>query len=224
MTQRLTASLEDYLEAISELIAGEGHAHTKEIAGKLNVKMPSVTGALRQLEKMGYIVYNAHYPVELTAEGKRIADEVVRRHGVLKNFFTAILGLSPEKASATACYLEHAVDSDTIQRFVIFSQAISSRQDARELQVFLTEAMSFLGGDTGEKPVLMSELSSGGSARIFHIGRNLQNAEALPVAEGDAIVCQSYSLDRTSLRIKKGDAVLEVPARVAENIWVLPLA
>ena len=129
-----------------------------------------------------------------------------------------------KKASATACYLEHAVDSDTIPRFVIFSQAISSRQDARDLQVFLTEAMSFLGGDTGEKPVLMSELSSGGSARIFHIGRNLQNAEALPVAEGDAIVCQSYSLDRTSLRIKKGDAVLEVPARVAENIWVLPLA
>ena len=44
---QLTESLEDYLEAIAELIEVEGHAHAKEIAAKLNVKMPSVTGALR---------------------------------------------------------------------------------------------------------------------------------------------------------------------------------
>ena len=42
MLPHLTASLEDYLEAIAELISCEGHAHTKEIAKKLNVKMPSV--------------------------------------------------------------------------------------------------------------------------------------------------------------------------------------
>ena len=42
---QLTESLEDYLEAIAELIEVEGHAHAKEIAAKLNVKMPSVTGA-----------------------------------------------------------------------------------------------------------------------------------------------------------------------------------
>ena len=58
---RLSESMEDYLEAIAELIAVDGHAHTKEIAQKLNVKMPSVTGALRQLEQQGYIVYNTHY-------------------------------------------------------------------------------------------------------------------------------------------------------------------
>ena len=32
MQPRLTASQEDYLEAIAELIAVEGHAHTKDIA------------------------------------------------------------------------------------------------------------------------------------------------------------------------------------------------
>ena len=45
MPEQLTESLEDYLEAIAELIEIEGHAHAKEIAAKLNVKMPSVTGA-----------------------------------------------------------------------------------------------------------------------------------------------------------------------------------
>ena len=37
MNLQLTESLEDYLEAIAELIAVEGHAHTKEIAEKLNI-------------------------------------------------------------------------------------------------------------------------------------------------------------------------------------------
>ena len=63
---QLTESLEDYLEAIAELIAVEGHAHSKDIAAKLHVKMSSVNGAIRQLEKMNYIVYSTHYPVSLT--------------------------------------------------------------------------------------------------------------------------------------------------------------
>ena len=130
MKQRLTASLEDYLEAIAGLTATEGHAHTKAIAEKLNVKMPSVTGALRQLEKQGYIIYNAHYPVELTPVGKSVAEEVIRRHEILKSFFCDILGLPPEKASQTACHLEHVVDSDTIERFVLFSKAIEDRRNA----------------------------------------------------------------------------------------------
>ena len=87
--------MEDYLEAIAELIAVDGHAHTKEIAQKLNVKMPSVTGALRQLVQLGYIVYNTHYPVQLTEEGKRAAEQVRKRAAVAVEL--AGNGLSPEE-------------------------------------------------------------------------------------------------------------------------------
>mgnify|MGYP003310512237 CR=1 FL=1 len=78
MTKKLSASLEDYLEAIAELCAHEGHAHSKEIAEKLSVKMPSVTEALRQLVDMGYIIYNTHYPVQLTSAGRAVAEEIVK--------------------------------------------------------------------------------------------------------------------------------------------------
>ena len=145
MTLRLSESLEDYLEAISELIAVEGHAHTKEIAEKLDVKMPSVTAALRQLDKMGCIVYNTHYPVQLTEKGREIAEDVIHHHSVLKKFFSEILGLPLEKASDTACRLEHLIDCDTISRFILFSEAIAKRTDARALQTYLTEAMSLPG-------------------------------------------------------------------------------
>ncbi len=117
----LSESQEDYIEAIAELIAIEGHAHTKRIAERLGVKMPSVTEALRALASQGLIVYSRNHPVELTPAGAEAAAEVMRRHTVLFRFFSEVLGLPPDKASATACRVEHQVDEDTIARFVRFT-------------------------------------------------------------------------------------------------------
>ena len=38
---KISSSLEDYLEAIADLIDANGHAHSKELADRLMVKMPS---------------------------------------------------------------------------------------------------------------------------------------------------------------------------------------
>lgn len=217
MTKQLSASLEDYLETIAALIAVDGHAHSKEIAAKLNVKMPSVTGALRQLEKLGYIVYNIHYPVELTPEGKRIAEEVTARHEALKKFFSDILGLPPEKASETACQVEHVVDADTIRRFVIFSEAIENRCDAKALQTYLTEAMSHL--ETGEMQdlELLSALRPGSSAKVIKIGRNV--SAPLPFAVGNTLNIRGFSLDKSMLKLSCGNNAFELPLQLAENIY-----
>ena len=45
----ISSNLEDYLEAIAELVEINGHAHTKAIAEKLRITMPSVTNALQTL-------------------------------------------------------------------------------------------------------------------------------------------------------------------------------
>lgn len=219
MTQRLSESLEDYLEAIAELIAVEGHAHTKGIAEKLDVKMPSVTGALRQLEKLGYIVYNTHYPVMLTQEGKAVADQVMARHRVLKHFFGDILGLPLDKASDTACRLEHVVDEDTIRRFVLFSEAIGSRSDARSLQTYLTEAISHLGDPVLCGTVAMSSLDPGTRFEVVKAGRNLEHAASAVPSEGEVLTLEGVSLDRSMFRVS-GGSVAEIPVEVAENLFV----
>lgn len=216
MPEQLTESLEDYLEAIAELIAVEGHAHAKEIAAKLNVKMPSVTGALRQLEKMGCIVYNTHYPVQLTEKGREIAEDVIHHHGVLKRFFSEILGLPLEKASETACRLEHLIDCDTIARFVLFSEAIGKRTDARALQTYLTEALSM------PEFKVLSDCAPGEKAVVEKFGRNLA-PDALPrLRQGDAVTVEGFSLDRSSVRVTINGKTLDVPTPQAENIWVRP--
>ncbi|HEV58563.1 MAG TPA: MarR family transcriptional regulator, partial [Phycisphaerales bacterium] len=53
----LTASLEDYLEAIFHLENKDKVARSKDIAGALGVARPSVTGALRTLAGKGLVNY-----------------------------------------------------------------------------------------------------------------------------------------------------------------------
>ena len=113
----VTASLEDYLEAIRALIASHGHAHTRDIALRLDVKMPSVTRALQLLAREKHIVYRKNYPIQLTPWGERIAGEVQRRHSFLEGFFRDQLGVDAEKASQMACKIEHIVDFDTMTRW-----------------------------------------------------------------------------------------------------------
>lgn len=219
MTKKLSASLEDYLEAIAELCANEGHAHSKEIAEKLSVKMPSVTEALRQLVDMGYIIYNTHYPVQLTATGRAVAEKIVKRHQVLTRFFSDILGLTPAKAADTACHLEHVVDEDTIARFVIFSDAISERSDARSLQIYLTEAISNLASPDAGRFCTLKDLAVGETAVTDRFSRNLSNPESTGIAPGDTVVLTGISLDKTLLKLTVNGKPLELPRTLAENIW-----
>ena len=215
MKKLLTESLEDYLEAIAELSATEGHAHTKEIADKLKVKMPSVTGALRQLAQMGYIVYNTHYPVTLTEKGKLIAEQVAARHKVLKKFFIDILGMFPEAATEAACHLEHLIDEDTANRFVLFSEAIENRIDARNLRVFLSEALE-MGGTFRT----LNTLKSGESAVIRRIGRNVTSPEKLKLKCGSTVTLQSIPLDKSHFHLSVDGNPLEIDLETAENIFI----
>ncbi len=218
----LSESLEDYLEAIAELIAVEGHAHTKDIAEKLNVKMPSVTGAIRQLKALNYIIYNSHCPVMLTEEGKAIAEDVMHRHKVLKEFFAEVLGLPVAKASDAACHIEHVVDADAIRRFVIFSEAIEHRSDAEKLRTYLSEAMSNLEAQDGAGLSVLSEFKVGDTVEVRRFGRNLADTAKIGVSIGEKLTIEGVSLDKTSLRLSRGGVPLELPISIAENIWVTP--
>ena len=219
MPVQLTESLEDYLEAIAELIAVEGHAHTKEIAEKLHVKMPSVTGALRQLEKNGCIVYKTNYPVVLTPLGKTLADEVIRRHGVLKTFFSRVLGMPVEQASETACRIEHDVDADTVRRFVLFSEAITARTDALAVRTYLAEAMALQDDPETADLRILSAFEPGDKAEIRRFGRNLHEKPCAGLKVGSVVTVHGPSLDGAALRIEQSGAVREIPRAAAENIW-----
>ncbi len=90
--QPLSASLEDYLEAIFNLAGESREARSKDIAEALGVARSSVTGALQILKERGLANYEPYGCITLTRQGQTAAREVVRKHDVLKAFFTDVLG------------------------------------------------------------------------------------------------------------------------------------
>jgi DtxR family Mn-dependent transcriptional regulator len=119
---QLSASLEDYLEAIFWIVQSKGAARAKDIAKKLRVKASSVTGALQALSEKDYINYSPYDAVTLTSEGLEAAKKVVRRHRVLKEFFTSVLGINAEIADDGACKLEHNIPPSIVERLVEFME------------------------------------------------------------------------------------------------------
>ena len=214
MQKTLTESLEDYLEAIAELSAVEDHAHTRDIAARLQVKMPSVTGALRQLAKMGYIVYKTHYPVTLTPKGKLVAENIASRHQVLKRFFVDILGMLPENASEAACHLEHLVDETAVNQFKLFSEAITTRTDARKHRIFLSDAME-LGADCRT----LNTLKTGESALVRRIGRNISLDAPLEHYEGSELRLELPSPMQTPDKLVE---LAELRSKTAKAMQALP--
>ena len=118
MPALLTASQEDYLEAIHAIAAGGGDVCVRDIAARLGVAMPSVTGALKRLESLRLVRHGRYDYVELTAEGKRRAAGVAGRHALLKRFLVEALAVDEATAEADACAIEHHVSEATVQAMI----------------------------------------------------------------------------------------------------------
>jgi DtxR family Mn-dependent transcriptional regulator len=128
--ESLSASLEDYVEAILTLENTSRVARVSEIAARLEVSRPSVTGALKLLTAKGLVTHARYGHVTLTEEGLSIAREVERRHRLIRGFLVEVLCLPEDKAEATACRLEHVLDPDVLHHFVSYSEKLRAERAA----------------------------------------------------------------------------------------------
>lgn len=115
---KLGQSAEDYLEAILALEAAGRTVRVRDLALRLGVSRPSVVSALAVLSGKGMVVHERYGGVELTAAGRRAADEVSRRHRLVSRFLREVLGVSERVADADACRIEHALSAETVDRLV----------------------------------------------------------------------------------------------------------
>ncbi len=109
MTDSITPAVQDYLKAIHSLGGAEHMVTPVEIALRLKVKAPSVTGMLKRLETAGLIDYGVGQGAQLTDTGIGQARRVIRRHRLVELFLTRVLGLDWSEVDAEADALEHAI-------------------------------------------------------------------------------------------------------------------
>lgn len=113
---KITASLEDYLEAIYFLNGKNDYVRVTDIAAHLGISKPSVNRAVNTLKEMDYVEHEHYGSLKLTEEGVKIAKSVAERHIMLKSFLEEILGVESETAENEACEIEHVLSADTIKK------------------------------------------------------------------------------------------------------------
>ncbi len=119
-TVDLSASLEDYIEAIYHIVEEKLVARSKDIANRLDVSRASVTEALRALAKKKLINYAPYEAITMTEQGRTIAEDVIFRHNSLKRFFTEVLVINEDTAEEAACKIEHAAPPEVIAQMIGF--------------------------------------------------------------------------------------------------------
>ena len=109
----MSASTEEYLEALYTLTQDGNNAGTSEISKRLNIAPASVTEMLKKLSDMGYVNYSPYQGVSLTPEGYEIAQKMTRKHRLLEKFLHDALKIGNDKVHKEACGMEHALSDET---------------------------------------------------------------------------------------------------------------
>ena len=108
---RLQESGEMYLESILMLTKQRGTVRSIDVSVHLGYSKPSVSRAVSNLKKGGYILVDDAGLITLTDTGKEIAQKIFDRHTLLRDLLIR-LGVDPKTAAEDACKMEHAI-SDT---------------------------------------------------------------------------------------------------------------
>jgi DtxR family transcriptional regulator, Mn-dependent transcriptional regulator len=108
--------LEDYLKAIYQLSEEAKPVIAARLAAETGVSPSTIFATLRRLAKEGYVTLNRRKEIHLTNDGKKVAENIVRRHFLTERFLTDLLGLDWVKAHQEAHRLEHAISQEVEER------------------------------------------------------------------------------------------------------------
>lgn len=119
---------ENYLRAILKIQNTFGCVRSSDISRELDVSKPTVSIAIHELEKTGYVKCDNDSGISLTDKGKDIALNVMERY----RFFMRILmylGVEEKTAETDACKMEHSMCDESFQAFYKFFSSFLDREE-----------------------------------------------------------------------------------------------
>jgi len=107
-----SVSQEDYLKAVWEMLEEDLTPISARLAEELNVTPPAVTAALKRMTRDGLVRVARNGGIDLTQQGRAIAERLALRHQLAERLLTEVIGLSWAKAHDEAERLEHAISPE----------------------------------------------------------------------------------------------------------------
>lgn len=113
----LTPVAQDYLKTLWSATEWGGDPVTPAaLADRFGTSRANVTATIKRLAAQGLLEHEPYRPVALTAEGRRCAVEMVRRHRLLETFLVAHLDYTWDEVHEEAEQLEHAASPRLVER------------------------------------------------------------------------------------------------------------
>lgn len=121
----LHESGEMYLETILVLKNRLGLVRSIDIANEMGFSKPTISVAMKKYREDGLVSMDDQGFINLTEEGRDIAEKIYERHQVISLVLMA-LGVSEKHATEDACKMEHDISDETF--------AVLKKEYARLLQ------------------------------------------------------------------------------------------
>ncbi|MFP4173677.1 MAG: metal-dependent transcriptional regulator [Candidatus Hydrogenedentota bacterium] len=130
--ERPSPTMEQYVEAIAQLLTQAKVCSVSDIAAEANVSRPAASRAVRDLAERALVEHRAYGYVDLTPEGRALAGKLDARHEALQTFLAKVLGFEDTVADEEACRLEHLINDETIERLALLTQFLSNHPRTEE--------------------------------------------------------------------------------------------
>ena len=102
---------EMYLETIL-ILSGKGPVRSIDVSEHMGYSKPSVSRAVGLLKSGGYLTVEENGRLQLTEEGRAVAEKIYERHTILTEALVS-LGVPRETAAGDACRVEHVISDET---------------------------------------------------------------------------------------------------------------
>lgn len=110
---------EDYLATIYRLEESVGFAKITDISRELGVTPATVSKVIKKLKERNLVKWVKYRYVELTCEGRKMAEQIIRRHRIAEAFLFRILGFNEIESHHYAHYLEHLPEVVIERMFIV---------------------------------------------------------------------------------------------------------
>jgi DtxR family Mn-dependent transcriptional regulator len=101
--------VEDYLQILHYMTRDGIPVIAARLSERLNVTPPTVTATLQRMERDGLITHGPRKEILFTDPGRRLAEDIVRRHALAERLLTDLLKMPWHESHEEAHGVEHAM-------------------------------------------------------------------------------------------------------------------
>lgn len=112
---KIHESAENYLEAILMIREEKGTCRSIDVVHRLGFSKPSVSVAMANLRKSGYVLMDEDGLLDLTEKGREVAERMYERHVVITSWLRS-MGVPEDVAAEDACRIEHDLSDVTFEK------------------------------------------------------------------------------------------------------------